>query len=218
MLIDCDLVGGVEIYIPLIECEVTNYDQFTTIVRVPKDATGGRSITSPLEVVFSDPTRSGQMSNIGSAMQTSTFLQGAAAVLDAHSNIPVTSSARLSLIAENAIMIRDCELLPDSAYLRVQVANDDQLSNLQTRSYPAFAKLAVLGVKAYIYNFYTVELDMGQLIGGQQLSRVKEIIDGYADAEELYQTYLREKWTKIAFMNDDVTFKRFISGKFGGYR
>jgi hypothetical protein len=92
------------------------------------------------------------------------------------------------------------------------------MSHIQPRSYKAFCKLVEYAVKAFIYNEYIIEVDMGELRGGHNLGKFKDIIEGYSDAEELYSTYLTEKWQKIAFQNDRESLTRFLKLTVGGPR
>jgi hypothetical protein len=172
---------------------------------------------SVLNITFSDPTKISSYGAVAGA-QSSTMLHVGAAVMDAMGHIPVTSTARVQLIGENVVMVRDTAILPANIYLRCVMANDENFSHLQMKSYRNFADLVVLAVKAYVYNEYVIRMDMAELYGGQQLGRFKEVVDQYADAEELYQTYLTEKWQKVAFMNDQESHTRFLRTIIGGQR
>ena len=217
VLVDCNLVGGVEVFIPLDGIPVYRQNDYTSIYRIPKDKTQGHSIMSVMNITFSDPTK---VSSYGVAAgdQNTFMLQGAQAVMDAMGSMPVTSTAYVQLIGENVVMVRDTVVLPANIYLRCQLANDENMAHIQLRSYRNFAKLVELAVKSYIYNQYIIPMDKGQLVGGQNIGRFKEVIDSWADAEELYQTYLTEKWTKIAAMNDRETWMRDIRMIMGGQR
>ena len=217
VMVDCNLVGGTEVFIPLNGVPVDRTNDYTTVYRIPKSRTQNRSITSVLNITFTDPNRSSAY-GVGATSGSSTMLQTGQAVMDAMGSIPITSSAHVQLIAENVVMVRDTILLPDNIYLRCILENDENFSHLQLKSYRAFADLVTFAVKAYIYNEYIIAMDMGELFAGQQLGRFKEIIDGYADAEELYQTYIREKWTKISFMNDTESYQRHLKKIIGGNR
>lgn len=59
-------------------------------------------------------------------------------VMDALGPIPITSTAYVQLIAENTVMIRDTIILPVNSYLMCILSQDDELSHLQLRNYPAF--------------------------------------------------------------------------------
>lgn len=217
VLVDCNLVGGTEVFIPLDGLPVYRQNDYTSIYRIPKEKTQGRSIMSVMNITFSDPTK---VSSYGVAAgdQNTFMLQGAQAVMDAMGSMPVTSTALVQLIAENTVMVRDTIVLPANIYLRAVLANDENMSHIQLRSFRAFAKLVEYAVKSYVYNQYIIPMDKGQLFGGQNIGRFKEVIDSWADSEELYQTFLTEKWTKIAWMNDRESWTRDIRLIMGGQR
>jgi|SRR6185312_1551251 len=217
VLVDCNLVGGTEVFIPLDGIPAYRQNDYTSIYRIPKDKTQGRSIMSVMNITFSDPTK---VSSYGVAAgdQNTFMLQGTQAVMDAMGSMPVTSTAYVQLIGENVVMVRDTVVLPANIYLRCILANDENMSHIQLRSYRSFAKLVELAVKSFIFSQYTIQMDKGQLYGGQNLGRFREIVDGWADAEELYQTHLTEKWAKTALMNDRESWTRLIRMNMGGNR
>lgn len=217
VLVDCNLVGGTEAFIPLDGVPVEHPADYISVYRIPKTLTGGRSILSVHHISFFDPTR--VAGNMAVAQhQATAVLQAGSAVMDAHAPMPMTSTAEVQLIGENVVMVRDTVILPADVYLRCILANDENMSHLQLRSYRAFANLVVLAVKAYIYAQYLIQMDLGELHAGMTLGKFKEMVESYSDAEELYQTYLTEKWQKIAFMNDNETFSRHLRLLIGGYR
>jgi hypothetical protein len=218
VLVDCNLVGGTEVFIPLDGCPIERTNDYTSVYRIPKSATQGRSINSVLNITFSDPTKASSY-GVAAGQQNTAMMNAGSAVMNAMGTIPVTSTSTVQLIGENVVMVRDTVVLPANIYLRCILANDEQMSHLQLRSYRDFANLGVLAVKSYIFNNYVIPMDLGELHGGQNLGRFKEIVDSYADSEELYQTFLTEKWTKIAFMNDSESFhKRYLKLIIGGNR
>lgn len=217
VLVDCNLVGGTEVFIPLDGVPVSRSSDYISVYRIPKDKTQGRSIMSVSNITFSNPTAIANY-GIAAGCQNSAMLQAGQAAMDAMGSIPVTSTAQVCLIGENVVMVRDTVTLPANIYLRCTLANDENMSHIQLRSFRHFCNLVVFAVKAYIYNEYIIEMDRGELFGGHEIGRFKEIIDSYQDAEELYQTYLVEKWTKVAFMNDHETATRFLRLQIGGHR
>jgi len=216
-LVDCNLVGGIQAIVSLMGLPREQTNQFTYVYRVPKERTQGRSIISVLNVTYGDPNyadNSGAMIGSGN-LGSSPLLNVAEAILNSQSPAPVVSTAHVQLIGENVVMIRDSAQLPGILYLRCTIANEEYLSNLKLRSYPNFSKLCEYAVKAYIYNEYIIEMDQGELMGGHQLGSFKQIIEGYADAEELYQTYLREKMQKILMMSDTESYNRYLKTMIG---
>lgn len=219
VLLDCNLVGGTEVWLSLESVPYERTDDYTSVYRIPKSRTQNRSIMSALNVTFTDPLR-GNSFGITGAVGMSTELQAAQAVMDAHASIPITSTARVQLIGENTVMVQDTMLLPPSIYIRCILANDENLNHLQLRSYPQFVKLCELAVKAYVYNKLVIEVDIGEIEGGQVIGKIKEILDSYSDSEIQYQDYMTTTFQKVLFMNDEETYRRFMAvlGGGGAYR
>ena len=214
VLVDCNLVGGAEMLIALENVHVEVLDNITSVFHIPKDITQGRTITTALSIGYGNAMMLGQPSYTSAFKPCSITpsLQVGASMMDRHQPIPISGTARVQLIAENTIMVRDSRAVTGAvAYLRCIVANDDELSHLQLRSYIDFAKLCELAVKSYIYNEYFLLIDRAQIAGGYDLGSFKEVVNGYADSEEMYQTFLRETWTAVAFMNDMETHARHIT-------
>lgn len=213
----CDMIGGTEVYIDLGDVPMERVDLYTTVYRIPKEKTQGRSIMNVLNITFSDPTGVTNMSNpLG--CQNTEMLNAGQAVMNAMGTLPITSTSQIQLIGDNVVLVRDVTQMPANLYLRCTIAYDETMANLQPRSYRYFAKLTEYAVKAYVYNEYIIQMDVGELHGGQQLGRFKEIIDGYSEAEELYQTYLYEKMGKIFRLNDTESLGRLYRTVIGGRR
>lgn len=217
VLVDCDIVGGIEVLIPLDGLMTSRPDDFTSIYRIPKSMTQNRSIISALNVTFNDPTGVAYY-GMATGCQSTQMMATAQGLLDASGTIPVTGTATVELIGENVISVRDTTILAANAYLRCNLASDENMSHIKMRSMRQFSDLCVLAVKAYIYNMLVVRVDVGELMGGFQLGRFREVVDSYADAEELYQTNLREIWQKVSIMNDDQKWPRFLRQVIGGHR
>lgn len=217
VLVDCNLVHGAEIFVNLSRSPFERTDNLTTVFRIPKSLTNGRSIMSVLNLTYQDPSMNSAY-GVAAALNTSSMMQAASAVMDVHASMPVVSTAQIQLVGENVVMVRDTNSLPSTMFLRCIIAHDENMSHLQLKAYRQFAALVVLAVKAYLYNQYTVTMGAAELQGGWELGRFKDILDGYADAEELYQAYLVEKWEKISRMQDRETHSRFLKEIIGGYR
>lgn len=217
VLVDCNLVGGHEITVPLTNLVPEEAESNSLVYRIPKEMTQNRSIVSVLNITYIDMNAvagSMTMSSCGVTAEQST----ATALLDSVAPLPLVSSGRVSLIGENVVLLRDNVRPPGNAYLRCIIGHDEAMSHLSPRSYRPFCKLVEYAVKSFIYNEYIVELDMGELRGGHNLGKFKDVIEGYADAEELYDTYFRERWQKISFQNDRESMTRFVKLMVGGPR
>lgn len=217
LLVDCNLVGGAEVFVPLENVPSERMNDYTTVYHIPKSKTQGRSILSVSNITFNDPTRM-STAGIGSVQGNTAMLRAGNAMVDAMGNIPVTSTAKVQLIAENVVMVQDTIVLPANIYLRCTIANDENMSHIQLRSYLAVSKLVEFAVKAYIYNELVIEMGQTMIYGGQDLGVFKDIVDSYSDANELYETHLREVIQKVQFMNDNTTYTRFLKTLIGGSR
>lgn len=220
VMIDCNLVGGTEAFIPLEGVEGEMIDNFTTVYRISKDKTQNRSIMSVLSVSFTTQSLASAAGALSGINPNSVSPQGLAgmAMMDSFSPIPMTSTARVTLIGENTIMIRDTSPVISSAYLRCILGNDENLANIQMRAIQPFCKLVELAVKSFIYNESIIKIGMAQLSGGQDLGKYKEIVEGYADSEELYQEFLIKQWAAISLFNDSGSTNRLIKLMVGSMR
>lgn len=216
---DTDTRGGTEVFIPLDGIPQYRDTEFDYVVyfNIPKEKTQGRIISSVLNVTYSDATRLAAYGGSGT-IQNSAMLYTAQAVMSPHTTIPMVSTAYVQLVGENVVMVRDATILPPNIALRCILASDPNMSHLMMRTIPKWCELCVRAVKAYIYNNYVVMLDVGQIYAGQNLGAIKNIIDGYADAENLYQEYLEDVWGGVMHMNDRESMNRTIKTLLGGMR
>lgn len=214
VLVDCNLAGGAEVFVPVNKGSVQFVEDNAYVVRFPKTATQGRSILSVLSLSFLSPSglgmSPGMYTNAFKPCSVTPVLMAGQDVANSFMPIPTVSTARVELIAENTILIRDSMASITDGYLRCILMNDENMSHLQLKAIPKFCHLVVLAVKSYIYNNYSVLIDEAYLSGGQELGKFKDIVDGYADAEELYQEYLSTKWGVISMLNDRESKTRFI--------
>lgn len=220
VLVDCNLVGGSEIFVPLSGLIPETIDNYTSVFHVPKDLTQGRSIISVLSISYNSNsmlTNAGMLAGVRPGSVNPTSMAGMA-MMDSFSPLPISSTAKVQLIGENTIMIKDTIPLITNSWARCVIANDSEMNNIPLRAIPHFCKLVELAVKSYIYNEYIIKLDMAQLSGGQELGKFKEIVESYSEVGELYDDYLITKWQGVAFMSDRETFTRFIKLNIGAMR
>jgi len=98
------------------------------------------------------------------------------------------------------------------------LANDENMSNIQIRSYPDFFKLVEFAVKSYIYNELIIQVDTAELRYGQAVGAFKDVLTSYSDAESNYQDFLSNTWRKVAFMNDATQMQRLLKLMIGTNR
>jgi hypothetical protein len=210
VLVDCNLIGGTSAVIPLEGLPYEKPDNISTAVRIPKDRTEGKSINSVLNVSFINPLAVSSLQSANRACGSTAVNAVSQALAQSFDTIPIVSTSRVQLIAENTILIRDNVILSSNCFLRCVLANDDELNNIPLRAYRHFSNLVEYAVKSYIYNEFIIELDQGVLQGGFNIGAFKNIIESYSDAEQNYKDYLREKWEVVSAMSDSQNYERFI--------
>jgi hypothetical protein len=217
VLVDCDLIGGMEIFVPLANVPGVQVNLYTNVYNIPKSLTQNRPIISVLNITFNDPTNLSTYGN-NATNQTSIALQVAQGVMDAQGAIPLTSTADVTLIGENTVMVRDLITIPTNCYLRCKIGNDDRMNHLQPTAYLHFAKNCEYAVKSFIHKELVVKMGSGQLQAGQLLGPFKEVVESYSDAEQNYQDHRKTVMQKLLLMSDGESYRRLLKLKFGGYR
>lgn len=208
--VDCDLVGGTQLDIPLkgIQPEQVPLPSGTPyswclIYRIPKALTQNRTISRVMWLANTISPISGTYTY--ASYNGSALTNAAMGVMQSQAPIPSMSTARVDLIAENTIMISDTNQWPYDCSLRCFVENDRDMSLLPPGAYRFFAQLCVYAIKAYIHNTLIIQINSAELQNGQELGRFKEVVDSYADANELYQEYLGSTWREVAAYADPVS-------------
>jgi len=224
VMMDANVVGGVEMIIPLNQVTPSFYEETYTVYFIPPELTMNREIVSVLGLA-SLPFGSGYNASMPSAgggnaapfslaptsIGNNNALLGVAdRIGDAASISGIFHNAHTEIVGYNTIAVYSYYRTLAMLGLRVVIENDSNLNNIQPRSYNVLGTLCSLAVKSYIYNKLSIAINNGYLSAGQDLGMFKNIVDNYSQAEEDYQVYLREKWAKVAFMNDNVRHTRQI--------
>jgi len=210
VIFDCNIVGGVEIYISIDKCILlVNYigDMTEYLVEVPKALTNNRSIISPLSITVNLHNGLGiNQFNVNDSIRETVGVMATAAA-----SPPITTS-RLELVGENKILVGNPSRIIVNGILKCVVENDANMSNIKPRSYIAFSKLVVLATKAYIYNFLSFKVAKGYIYNGHELSIINDIVNDYASANADYQDYLVNTWGRVAYHNDETRMTNLIAG------
>lgn len=217
VLTDCGLIAGVDALIDLTKTEREDLPDFSSVYRIPKSLTNGRSIVQALNIRFIQPNVNNNLS-MGGLCGRSGILMGAKAIVDATADIPNISTHHVEVIGENMIRVFGSSYVPLSSFLHCVVEYDDNLQALSPRSYSVFAEACVLATKAYIYNTLDIELDEGEIIAGHSFGAIRRIIDGYSDAAEQYDEFRKMKLQKVLNMQEGHRMAELIQLMVGGYK
>lgn len=214
VLVDANIAGGDTIIVDLNGLTPKQIDQYNYIFDIPPERTNHRTILTALSANYMTVTSA--VNNYlpgfttGLTNNTNDITSSAYRAMASRSNIPIVSNVECLVVGHNTVMIKNHLLTAAVMQLKCVVTNDERLSNISIRSAPQFSKLCELAVKSYIYNELLVKIERGYLERGQELGVIKTYVDGLSDAEENYQTYLREEWGVVATVNDRVTFEDLI--------
>lgn len=213
IIVDCNLLHGTEVTIPLAQCEKLSWTYYETVYRVPMELTGGRKIISPLELTAASGavmTSDGSMSATTAGLYSSNMaafsgmganVSAARQMVNSVMPIPNVSNALLYLLGDNTILIKDAVIVPATMHLRLVLENDSNFNHIQPAWYRDFYDLVLVAVQAYIYNLIVIEQDSAFIASGGELNRVRDIVESYADAEQRYKEQL-DFWYKCALLND----------------
>ncbi len=216
VLVDMNLSGGMMHHVPLDRINPEFVDDRMAVFNIPKDLTQGRAISRVMALAYgSMRSQLNYPTNTYGYNEQSSMAQG---IVASHTAIPVTETTNLRLLAENVVAVLDLSAVNSRADLRCYLDHDPELSTLRATTVGPFAEMCVLAVKAYIYNTLVINMGKDMMIGGRELGRFREIVDSYADANELYNTFLTQRWRRISIFNDPLARQRLTRLSTGGWR
>lgn len=211
--VDCALKGALEIPIDLQACQRVDHNPTTRVYTIPTEMLGGRDLISVQSVSYASTgstTWPHQQRSSGNMLLNATL-----DLYRAIASLPILGTARCHIIGPNTVVVQDNAIINSyNMYMMVNVGHDDNMNTLNPGIYPVYASMVEYAVKSYIFNTLTISIGQDFLRGGFQLGRFKEIVDSYADAEEMYQTIFREQWGKAQFTNDPNRKQKFINMMF----
>ena len=108
--------------------------------------------------------------------------------------------SRVKLLGKNTIVIQDVNQVVDG-WFKVIIGHDEELTDIQPRSYFQFSELCVLAVRSYMYTMLRITAAEAELKNGFKLEAFSDTIQEYSESEADYQENLR-KWGAVAFNND----------------
>lgn len=214
--IDVNLVGGTEVLLPMWMADREYIDGWNMLYRFSREATGGRRITTVHEMTYGFTQGLGVGNTPGYDNRTSTYMSTARNILRATEGVGSMSSAYVQLVGINTVLVNDINQVIGDSLLRCRLTHEPNFNDIQPYYYHAFGEMVSLAVKAYIYNKLIIEIDESQIRGGASIGRIREVIDGYADANQMYMEYVTIKWAKIRNMSDTQTWRRILKNNLGG--
>ena len=210
-----NLISGQRDYIPLDGLVREYQNDFTQVITIPKDRTRGLSITA----VFAIVSGSALASTTGYAntlpQRSNGVVEALAAMRSSRMPVPVVSDMHIRLISDNTVLLTAPLRQYGFLFLDCMLENDRMFSHIPPAAWRDFAKIVEYAVKAYIYNEVVIPIDQAQLSGGMSIGRFREIVDGYSDANDLYDEKVKD-WQVINVLADPHSFEEHIIGVVGG--
>lgn len=211
---DASLAKGEHMFINLSDVKPRYTDEWRLVYEIPERKLFGKTILSVLDISYSPMV--GVTGSYGYAyggvgsFYSQDVMTATTQMVQANSAIPNVASAKVDIIGENTIVIEDAQRFSTAYHLSCYVTDNDYLNKIDPRNYPHFSRLVEYAVKAHIYRKLRIRIDKGYIEGGSEIGAFKEVVMEYADSEENYRTYLREKWAKAAFIDSRSRYHRFI--------
>lgn len=217
VLRDCNIVGGVELIVPLFNIVPSIYNDLYTVYNISAEYTNNREIISALSLVqmpFSQINYSlSGIVNTGYATNyygTNSLTSIGTRIGLAQEDTTFLTNVHLQLIGFNTVAVYANYASIAPYGIRCFIENENNLTNISPRSYKNFAQLCIKAVKSYIYSTLIIKVNTAYLQSGQELTVFKSILDSYESAEEEYNTYLREVWQAVSVMNDTMQYNRLL--------
>lgn len=217
---DCALRGHNEATIPIAMDWVERFEEPPrTFIHIPPIARQYLPIVSVLSVGYSNigTAYSGYLPPHGLIPQGASQLQNYARMaMDSTSAVmSLTSTATYISVDGGSIILLDAPRITQPLTASVILGQDSEMSALSPRQFDLFGKLCVAAVKTYIYNNYDIEMDRGELAGGQQLGRFAERLREYADAQEEYDRILEEDWYATDVYSNPISRAKYFMSMIG---
>lgn len=214
--VDLDLCSGIETTIDISSHVAEYIDDYNCIYRLDEQLLGGRMLINVIEILYGDGNlrRIDATRGCGASSMTGS-IEG---MLNVHLPIPKVSSARVSIIEHNTILVADTMRIPYRLYLKCTVAHEKSMNDLNKAYAGTFFKLVLLATKAYVYNTLVINVDESVVRSGVEIGRYREKLDEYSDAFELYNECLETEWAQVSLMNNKEaydTIKQLVVG--GGW-
>lgn len=214
---DYNILGVVEEIIPIaglpfewlrVEDDYTTVRTMPCVVYIPRSKTQGRRIVSVSNTLMmpgmTPYDNTGQYWQSGYPCNTSATSIGARNIVNKAVGIYDNSylNTKVELIGPNAVLIEGLQNITYNSAITCVFSGDECLSHLKNTGILIFRELCLYAAQSYIYNRCIIELDEGEIKLGVNIGKIKELIEEYRDANQLYESTLKEKFIRVAFMHD----------------
>jgi len=196
VLPDCNIFGG-KLAKLILEPEYIEYTDPTDVMmasqtimsgvyRIPPDKREHRNISHVIDLTY--PYASNDFRSITSSART----VGALGIdlVRSYTYEDTYVIPRAILLSGDLIKLLPLQVTHISWVANVQLEYDEYFTNLNRSAIFPLMELVLVAVQAHIYNELIIKIDNAYIVGGQELTTIKEQVERYADANEKYQEKL----------------------------
>lgn len=188
---ELNLLDGEEKRIPFTACKLLMSNNGIMLIEIPSNVLNNRPIIT-VDNIMSGGVGQARLNRVGG-------LPGLAINM-LNTNLPTDmySNCKVEVINNNIIKVSEVSYMEPNAIISLRVHANPNMSNLPSTTHLDFAKLCLLATKKWIYAKKRKDINMAVLRGGAELSIMKEMVDEWSDAKDLYEEKQKEF---IAIMN-----------------
>lgn len=214
VVVDAQIAMGEHMQVRLNTLTPVYVEDYRCVYEIPSSLLQNKTILTVLGVSYTP--YAGGIGSFGYAyggvgpLFSQDTMTAAQQAVEASSAVPNVATAKVELIGENTVMIEDAQRFNTSYWLSCYVTDEKFMNSIDPRSYEYFSTLCEHAIKSYIYNKLVINMGRAEIEGGSALGVFKEVVDGYADSESNYRTFLRETWAAVALMNNRPRYYRML--------
>jgi len=201
-LSDMNLITGMELIIPIKDLEYNNDNNGVTLLKFSDSVLQGRRLINALSLA--------DYSQYDTGVLAASSGEAFATVMETGNSWMISSvTSKLEVISPNEVLVYNNVNHIYELAMRVTVELSNNFSEINSKSYPALADIALLAVQTVIYTKLRVKLAQSHLYHGHELGVMNDIVSEYSNAHRDYYEKL-PLMKKTVFMNDSVSMQRFI--------
>jgi hypothetical protein len=186
------------------DIEFLVYSEYS-LYKIPPQARENKDI---LDVISVYPSTEYASNIVGYDVTPNRASNVSEAVLDSITGDNIFITPDVKILDNNVILLTPPQPIVSTWIANCMLKYDEYFTNLSPNAIRYVEKLGLYATQQYIYNKLRVQLDKGFLIGGQELTAIKNVVDEYKDARNKFDQVF-EDFRGAAFFDKDIVKKIF---------
>ena len=218
VLPDCNINAGKIKRIPLQSCIIEQvlpdpgFNSISsptpgTLYRVPAAARENKDITGVIDISYLFDYTGFSDTPFGFGANGNTVASLASAMINSHTHRNACLTPTPTLVDTNLILINPSNSFITDWCLVCRLGYDSEFTNIARSMVLPLTKLITTATRAYIWTSLIIRIDAGELSGGQELGKFKEIVESYKDDLDKYHEDLTKVMAAGLF---DVDVHRYL--------